>query len=133
MKFEYKRKVFGYECDIYGHLNNANYFHIYEEARSEALAQTEYSVKKFNELGISLFVVHIELDYKKAVNFEENITVVSEITSVNRVKSTWSQSIFNSKNELCNTIYLEAVFGKNAKATRIDPKIVYHLQNFTNI
>jgi len=132
MIFEHHRKIYGYECDIYGHLNNAMYFHIYEEARAEALNKTGYSITKFSQLGISLFVYKVEMNFLKAINLEEKVKVASEITSVNRLKSTWSQSIYNNNNILCNTVYIEAVFGKKAKAARINKNIEHDLKQFVS-
>jgi len=42
--FNYSRRIFSYECDIYGHLNNAEYLKLFEEARSEALTEIGYSL-----------------------------------------------------------------------------------------
>jgi len=33
----FRKRIYGYECDLYGHLHNTNYLNILEAARSEAL------------------------------------------------------------------------------------------------
>jgi len=64
---EYKRKIFGYECDIYGHLNNANYLHLLEEARADALEQMQLPVRKLAEMGFHIYLTNIELSFIKGL------------------------------------------------------------------
>ena len=71
MVLEYKRKIFGYECDIYGHLNNANYLHLYEEARADALEQMGLAVRELNKSGYHIYLTSIELTFKRGIPLEE--------------------------------------------------------------
>ena len=121
---DYKRRIFGFECDIYGHLNNANYLHIYEEARAIALEEIGFPIRKFRDMGIHIYLTKIELTYKKAVLLEDNVSVQTEIVESNRLKSTWVQNIFNSQNILCNQAIVNGVFIKEGKPYRL-PKDLY--------
>ena len=121
---EYKRKIFGYECDIYGHLNNANYLHLYEEARADALEQMDMPIRKLNDMDYHIYITNIELTFKKGIPLEETITIKSSINEMNRVSAIWEQKIYNSKNELCNTALVKGVFVKNGKPVRL-PKEIY--------
>lgn len=116
---KYFRNIFGYECDIYGHLNNANYLHIYEEARSEYLSKIGFSIKNFKALGYDLVLVHIELDFIKAVELNSKIEVQSEIISLNRLKTVWQQKIFNANSQLCNQAEVVGVYLKDKKPVRL--------------
>lgn len=121
---EYKRKIFGYECDIYGHLNNANYLHLYEEARADALEQMGLAVRELNKSGYHIYLTSIELTFKKGIPLEEIVTIKSSINEMNRVSTIWEQKIYNCKNELCNTAIVKGVFVKNGKPVRL-PKEIY--------
>lgn len=127
---EYKRKIFGYESDIYGHLNNAIYLHIYEEARSDALDQMGMSIQKLNEKNIGIFLINLELEFIKAIQMGEIITVHSDIIKSTRLKATWKQEIFNSKNELCNRAIVKGVFIKDTKPNRLPKDIFEHFNKF---
>ena len=127
---EYKRKIFGYECDIYGHLNNAIYLHIYEEARSDALDQMGMSIQTLNEKNIGIFLINLELEFIKAIQMGEIITVHSYIIESTRLRATWKQEIFNSKNELCNRAIVKGVFIKDAKPNRLPKDIFEHFNKF---
>ena len=127
---EYKRKIFGYECDIYGHLNNAIYLHIYEEARSDALDQMGMSIQELNEKNIGIYLIHLELEFLKAIQMGETITILSDIIKSTRLKATWKQKIINSKNEICNHAIVKGVFIKDTKPTRLPKEIFEHFNKF---
>ncbi len=131
MAFSYKRHIFGYECDIYGHLNNANYLQILEEARSIALEEINFSLKRLIKLKIAIFVIDIHIKYLKQVDFAENITVKSYIKNPGRVRSSWYQEIYREDGQLCATAEIEGAFAKNSKATRLNKKL--HQEMLTNL
>jgi len=126
----YKRKIFGYECDIYGHLNNANYLHLYEEARADALEQMNLPIRKIREMGISIYVTHIEIDFKKGIELEETVIIKSSISKMSRLKAIWKQEIYNSKNELCNIAQVTGVFVKAGKPGRISKELFERFLKF---
>lgn len=119
----YKRKIFGYECDVYGHLNNANYLHIYEEARSEALDNLGIPVKKLADSGYHIYLTKIELKFFKSISIESGITVVSCTEKADRLSSVWLQEIYNEDKELCNQAIVSAVFVKKGKPCRLSREI----------
>ncbi len=123
MIFEYGRTIYGYECDIYGHLNNANYQHIYEEARSDLLDRIGISLKYLKDSGIFIYLRKIEMEYIKGVPFGSAILIESRIDRLTRVKSVWIQEMYNENNTLMNRAIIEGVFTKNDKPFRIPPDL----------
>ncbi len=115
----YNRKIYGYECDIYGHLNNANYLHIYEEARAELLQELGMSISDFNEHNISIYLTRIEMQFVKSITLEETIKVQSDISQTTRLRSIWVQEMYNANNELCNKATVEGVFVSDGKPIRL--------------
>ena len=124
MKHEFQKRIYGYECDIYGHLNNANYLQLFEAARSEFLLITDLSIDKLSSLGISIFIFESLIKYKKPVELNDVVKVISTVKSCSRVKSIWRQEIFNENGELCTTLEIQGVFVVNGKPSRI-PKEVH--------
>ena len=124
--FVYKRKIYGYLCDIYGHLNNSSYLQIYEEARSEALIAMGLPISKLIEIDLQIYLTRVELIYKKGIPNDETITVKSQIVKMNRLRATWLQEIFDKQGELCNSATIDGVFVKNGKPVRID-KTIYKI------
>ena len=120
---KYHRKIFGYECDVYGHLNNANYLHLYEEARSEALEDMGMSIGKLSEEGIHIYLTEINLTFKNGLPVGENVVIDTRMIKANRATSIWKQEIFNSAGELCNIAIVRGVFIKSGKPFRISKEL----------
>ncbi|MGV8963997.1 MAG: acyl-CoA thioesterase [Candidatus Saccharimonadaceae bacterium] len=62
--FEYEMKVRDYECDVQGHVNNANYQHYFEVARHEFLEQEGLNFYELHKNGIDAVVARVEIRYK---------------------------------------------------------------------
>jgi len=130
MIFEFKKKIYGYECDIYGHMNNANYLMMLEAARSDALVEMEMPIAKLMELNIQLFVLRYELDYIKALELEDIITVKSWFYDVNRLKGFWRQEVYNSAGELCFVAKFTVVHASEGKAKRLPVDLYDHFHAY---
>lgn len=126
---QYTRKIFGYECDLYGHLNNANYLHLYEEARAVALQDIGLSVNKLSSLNWHIYVTRVELDFIKGLALEEVATVESTVEKISRVSSLWRQEIYDSTGALCNRAMVKAVFIKDGKPCRLDKNLYQKFQD----
>lgn len=131
MVYEYRAKIYGYDCDIYGHLNNANYQNIYEAARSEMLDELGLPLSLLLSEGIHIYVRKITIEYLKGVTFGSEVTVRSRIGSLSRVKSVWYQEIYSSEDDLLNKAMVEGVFTKNGKPFRIPAEMERKLQQQT--
>ena len=120
---KYNRKIFGYECDIYGHLNNANYLHLYEEARADALEDMDMSVGKLSEEGIHIYLSEINLTFKIGLPVGEKVVIDTRMIKATRATSIWKQEIFNNAGELCNIAIIRGVFVRNGKPFRISKEL----------
>jgi YbgC/YbaW family acyl-CoA thioester hydrolase len=127
---EYRRKIFGYECDVYGHLNNANYLHIYEEARADALEQMELPVRMLADKGYHIYLTKIEIRYIKGLPLESYVLIKSSIEKANRLQATWIQEVYNEFEELCSRAIVNGAFVKNGKPARIHKEIFEIFNNF---
>lgn len=127
---EYKRKIFGYECDIYGHLNNANYLHLYEEARAEALEKMNLSVEKLISLNLQIYITEISVQYKKGIHSGTIVKIHTKIKKTSRVSSVWSQEIYDEKGELCSSAEIKGAFVSNGKPKRIDKGLYQHILSY---
>ncbi|HOQ84023.1 MAG TPA: acyl-CoA thioesterase, partial [Candidatus Syntrophosphaera thermopropionivorans] len=91
MIFEFQKRIYGYECDVYGHLNNANYLQLLEAARVEAMIKMGMSIKRMRELNLQILIRNFNLDYKRAVQHEDLITIRSWFDEITRIKQHWIQ------------------------------------------
>ncbi len=56
-------KVRGYHCDFYGHVNNARYLELMEEARWQYL-EAGMGLEYWSDRGLGFVVAGIEIKYK---------------------------------------------------------------------
>jgi len=127
---EYKRRIFGYECDVYGHMNNANYLHLYEEARADALEKMQIPVRDLANLGFHIYITNIELVFKLGLPLESIVTIKSHIEKANRLTSIWVQKIYNEQGEHCNTAIVKGAFVKEGKPTRLPKELFEYFKKY---
>jgi acyl-CoA thioester hydrolase len=75
MTSECSLKVRTYECDSYGHVNNANYLNYLEYARYELLRDVGFDYPKAISEGYGVFIARIEIDYKKPAVTDDHLTI----------------------------------------------------------
>jgi len=100
IKFETNLKVRTYECDIYGHANNATFLNYCEAARIEFLNYLGYSLDELRKKGWLLPIVKIVVEYKRPVFAEEQIKVTVIWKSRSRRSAVFEQEIFKESGEL---------------------------------
>ncbi|MCL2042991.1 MAG: acyl-CoA thioesterase [Treponema sp.] len=64
-----------YECDSYGHVNNANYLNYLEFARYELLKDIGFDYPKAINSGYGVFIARIEIDYKIPAIADDMLTI----------------------------------------------------------
>ena len=57
-------KVRDYECDVQGHVNNANYQHYFEVTRHEFLEHVGLNFYEMHKKGVDAVVSRVEIRYK---------------------------------------------------------------------
>jgi acyl-CoA thioester hydrolase len=76
-----------YECDAYGHLNNANYIHYMEEAAFQASAAVGYSKARYESLGALWLARETSIDYLLPAHYGDTMTVTTWVEDFRRVRS----------------------------------------------
>ncbi|MDR3341883.1 MAG: acyl-CoA thioesterase [Treponema sp.] len=66
-----------YECDSYGHVNNANYLNYLEYARYEFLRTIGFDYPAAIKAGYGVYVARVEIDYKKSALTDDVLRIQS--------------------------------------------------------
>jgi acyl-CoA thioester hydrolase len=77
MKHSVTIKVRSYECDSYGHVNNATYLNYLEIARIDFLEYIGIDYVKMRESGYGLFVREINIRYINPARAGEELIITS--------------------------------------------------------
>jgi len=94
MTSEYSLQVRTYECDSYGHVNNANYLNYLEAARYEHLKDIGFDYVKAVDSGYGVYIARIEIDYKKPATTDDVLTIKTWPIKKGSVSGTLAQKIY---------------------------------------
>ena len=73
--------VRGYHCDAYGHVNNARWLELFEEARWRLL-EGGGALARLHDAGYGFVVVRIEVDYRRPAVPEDVLEIRSRLDHV---------------------------------------------------
>lgn len=65
--------------DPYGHVNNAAYLTLYEEARWEAISLRGYGFKDIHRLGQGPVILEVTLKFLQELRLREEITITTQM------------------------------------------------------
>lgn len=100
-------KVFSYPLiikeiylDTFGHVNNAAYLILFEEARWDLITKNGYGLKKIKETGLGPTILEINLKFLKELCLRDQITIESQMISYNKKIGKLIQRIIRA-GEIC--------------------------------
>ncbi len=77
--FQYKVMIKETHIDSYGHVNNATYLSLYEEARWELITPRGYGFYKIHEIKKGPVVLDVTLKFLKEIRLRETIAITCEV------------------------------------------------------
>jgi YbgC/YbaW family acyl-CoA thioester hydrolase len=90
-----------HHLDTFGHVNNATYLQLFEEARWEWITQNGYGLAKVRETGLGPTLLEVHLKFLKEVRLRQKITIQSRVLSYVKKISVLEQAMKNEAGEIC--------------------------------
>jgi thioesterase-3 len=87
--------------DTFGHVNNAAYLQLFEEARWDWITKNGYGIQKIRETGLGPTVLEIHLKFLKEIRLRQEIVIESKVPSYEKKIGIIEQEIKNEKGEIC--------------------------------
>ena len=110
-----KAKVFSYPLviketylDTFGHVNNASYLTLFEEARWDIITKNGYGLKKIQETGIGPTILEVKLSFLRELRLREKIKIETKMISYEKKIGKLSQKMIRDAEICCDA---EIVFG----------------------
>lgn len=94
--------------DTFGHMNNATYLTLLEEARWDLLTKNGFGVQKIEETGLGPIILEIKITFLKEIRLREEIIVETQLLSYERKVGVLSQKMLRDGEVCCQA---EFVFG----------------------
>jgi thioesterase III len=102
-------KIFSYPLliqetylDTFGHVNNAMYLTLLEEARWDLITKNGYGLKKIQESGIGPTILELKLSFLKELRLRDQVVIETQMLGYEKKIGKLSQKIVRN-NELCCT------------------------------
>jgi len=102
--FEYPMIIKEFHLDTFGHVNNATYLEIYEEARWQFITENGYGLEEIKKTGLGPVILDIKVRFIKELKLREAITIFSKTTGYNSKIGTIQQWIIDSQGNKCSDV-----------------------------
>lgn len=80
-------KIRFYECDLYGHVNNANYLRYMQEAAFEASAAAGYDPQRYAQMNRVWYAHATDIEYIRPLKYGDTVAVKTWVMDFRRVTS----------------------------------------------
>jgi len=115
-------KVRTYECDAYGHVNNANYLHYLEYARHEFLRDVGFDYLAMIKAGYGVYVAKITIEYKKPATIDDELQIKSWPVKKGAVSGLIAQEIWRGEELLVEAKVTWAFVDARGVPSRLPPE-----------
>ena len=122
MVSECSLKVRTYECDSYGHVNNANYLNYLELARWEFLKDVGFDYFAMKEAGYGIYVSRVEINYKNPAITDDELLIKSWSIKKGAVSGVIAQEIWRGDVLIVEAKVTWAFVDSKGKPAKIPPQ-----------
>lgn len=106
--FEYDLRILESHLDTFGHVNNATYLELFEQARWDFITKRDYGLKVVQELGLGPVILELELKFKKELKNREVIKIESRpLELMNSLVMTMEQKMIKENGDIASTLLLK--------------------------
>ena len=84
--FEYRTKILESHLDSFGHVNNANYLKLFEEARWDFITKNDHGLDHVLEKQVGPIILDLTLRFKNELKNRDEITITSQVVEVKNSK-----------------------------------------------
>jgi len=103
ISFEYQVLIQEHHLDTFGHVNNASYVMLYEEARWDFITKGGFGLSRVQELQVGPVILDLKVRFKRELKNRETIKIVSQVKDVLNDKiMILEQSMINGEDKIAS-------------------------------
>lgn len=91
-----------YECDMYGHVNHANYLRYMQESAFSASAAVGFSAQRYESLNLQWLAYETDIEYVSAARYGDVVTVKTWVADFRRVRSLRMYELYVGDKRIAN-------------------------------
>ncbi|GAA0876518.1 acyl-CoA thioesterase [Wandonia haliotis] len=119
--FEYDIVIKEFHLDTFGHVNNATYLQIYEEARWQFITERGYGLKKIKKTGLGPVILEIKIRFIKELRLREKITIHSQTGDYGSKVGSIKQWITDSEGNICSDVEMKVGLFDTRERKLVEP------------
>ena len=96
--------------DLFGHVNNADYLVLFEEARWDMITRNGYGVSTIRETGLGPVVLEVSLLYRKELKLRDEIVIKTSTISYEKKIGVMHQKMVRAGESCCDAQFKFALF-----------------------
>jgi len=106
--YEYEKEILEQHLDTFGHVNNAVYLSLYEEARWDFITKNGLGLKQILESKVGPVLLDLNLTFKSELANREKIKIISQARSElrNKYVMVLDQKMIKSNGKIASTLTL---------------------------
>ena len=113
---EFRVKILETHLDFFGHVNNAVYLQLFEEARWEAITERGFGVDTIRRLQQGPVILSVELKFLKELRLREEIVIQTDFLAYEGKVGRLLQKMINAKGEVaCEAVFVFGLFDLQAR------------------
>ena len=112
-----------YECDSYGHVNNAVYLNYLEVARCQFLKDVGFDYPAMINAGYGIYVARVEIDYKRPAFADDELLIKSRSIKKGAVSGIIAQDIWHGDDLLAAAKVTWAFVDSKGMPSKIPPEL----------
>jgi acyl-CoA thioester hydrolase len=94
-------RVRSYECDSYGHVNNAVYLNYLEYARMTYLRDMGFDMRRFRRLGYGVWVARLDIRFRLPAVAEDELTITTTPVKKGKTSGALQQTVRRGTDTVC--------------------------------
>jgi thioesterase-3 len=108
--FTYPLTIKEAHLDTFGHVNNAAYLTLFEEARWDLITKNGYGLEKMLSTGIGPTILEINLTFLKEIRLREEIVITTQMILLEKKIGKLSQKMLRNDEICCVATFVFGLF-----------------------
>ena len=99
MTFEYDLTILESHLDTFGHVNNAVYLTLFEQARWQAITPRGFGLAEIQKSKLGPTILEIQIRFKREIKLREPIKILTKVLEQKGKVCTLRQTMMNERGE----------------------------------
>lgn len=108
--FSYPFMIKEHHLDTFGHVNNAAYLAILEEARWDLITARGFGMQKIKETGVGPTILEVKVSFLKELRLRDEIEIQTQMIAYDGKVGTLIQKMIRKGEVCCTAEYLIGLF-----------------------